>query len=166
MIVPKGKLLGNRDMNTFYERDISRPDIGKTLSSHKWSNQVNLTSARFLLNNHSYNSCCIELYAWQQVGSQLLHSASKHDSKTEGETIEILHLLCCMLLSIQLGGSRDGGSSRLSGHRPGNRKVLGLMPGCGILLLLFSLGNELYSHCPSHPAVKPGYIMCACSGHS
>ena len=28
------------------------------------------------------------------------------------------------------------GSSRLPGHLPGNRKVPGSMPGCGILLLL------------------------------
>jgi len=37
--------------------------------------------------------------------------------------------------------------------------------GCGILLLLFPcMGQKLYSHCPSHPAVKLGSILYACQG--
>ena len=46
-----------------------------------------------------------------------------------------------------------------SGHRPGNRKVPGSMPGIDPwLLLLCFLGQETYPS-PSHPAVKLGHVV-------
>jgi len=54
----------------------------------------------------------------------------------------------------------EGGSSRALGHLPGNHKVPGSMPLCNFATVA-SLGKKLYSHCPGHPAVKPGKY-CAC----
>jgi len=51
-----------------------------------------------------------------------------------------------------------GGSSRLPGHLPGNRKFDTQL---GLSAAVVSLGKKLYSHCLSHPAVKLGsYCVC------
>ena len=44
--------------------------------------------------------------------------------------------------------------AKWSGHRPGNHKVPGSMPGIDPQLLLCFLGQETYPS-PSHPAVFP-----------
>ena len=49
--------------------------------------------------------------------------------------------------------------------QPGNHKVPGSMPGIDPWLLLCFLGQETYPS-PSHPAVKPGYIVICVAGHS
>jgi len=56
-----------------------------------------------------------------------------------------------------------GDRSKLLGHLPGNRKVPGLMPGWGFLLLLFPWArNFIFIALCSHPAVKPGTHCALC----
>jgi len=50
----------------------------------------------------------------------------------------------------------EGGSSRLPGHLPGNRKVPGFDAWLGFSATVVSLGKKLHSYCLSHSAVKPG----------
>ena len=57
--------------------------------------------------------------------------------------------------------SRDisGHLRGITGHLPGNRKVPGLMPGQGFLLLLFPWARNFTPICLNHPAVKLGHIV-------
>jgi len=57
-----------------------------------------------------------------------------------------------------------GDSSRLSGHLPGNRKVPGSMPGCGILLLLFPWARNFNPIAPATQLENWEILSIVCQG--
>ena len=70
-------------------------------------------------------------------------------------------LYICIFFPYMLGAV----VAKWSGHRPGNRKIPGSMPGIDPWLLLCFLGQETYPS-PSHPAVKVGHNCVCVTGHS